>query len=130
VFNLDLGMVWHNFHPHGQRWRFADETIDGRSLGPAESFVVETTAPPALLLPPEIEKTQPPDRRPKGAKAYHLRGDFLFHCHVEMHMMAGLAGLVPPRQTAWLTKTQPHRLGAQNGLPLGHRPQYCPPVDP
>ena len=35
VFNLDLGMDWHNFHPHAQRWVFAGETIDIRSIGPA-----------------------------------------------------------------------------------------------
>src|SRR5262245_32729720 len=36
VFNLDLGMAWHNFHPHAQRWVLAGETIDIRSIGPAE----------------------------------------------------------------------------------------------
>ena len=50
VFDLDLGMNWHNFHPHGQRWRFANQTIDVRSIGPAEPFIVETEAPPVLLL--------------------------------------------------------------------------------
>lgn len=27
VFNLDLSMVWHNFHPHAQRWNFADAGV-------------------------------------------------------------------------------------------------------
>ena len=130
VFNLDLGMMWHNFHTHGQRWHFAGEAYDGRSLGPAESFVVETTAPPVLLLPADIAKAQHPDHRPKHAKKYHVRGDFLFHCHVEMHMMAGLAGLVRSRQTLWLTPEQAKRLAKQTGLPVDHGDNDCPKVDP
>src|SRR5207248_5488853 len=58
IFNLDLSMGWHNFHTHAQRWTFADQQIDVRSIGPAESFLVETKAPPVLLLPPAIEKSQ------------------------------------------------------------------------
>jgi plastocyanin len=97
VFDLDLGMGWHNFHTHAQRWRFAGQIIDVRSLGPAESFTVDTEAPPALLLPPGFERCHRPHR---GAKPYHLRGDFLVHCHVEMHMMGGMvAGPLPPRPT-------------------------------
>ena len=41
VFNLDLSPVWHNFHIHGQRWRVGEESIDTRSIGPAESFVAD-----------------------------------------------------------------------------------------
>ncbi len=130
VFNLDLGMMWHNFHPHGQRWHFAGEAYDGRSLGPAESFVVETTAPPVLLLPADIAKAQHPDHRPKHAKKYHIRGDFMFHCHVEMHMMAGLAGLVRSRQTLWLTPQQAKRLVQETGLPVDHGDNECPNIDP
>ncbi len=129
VFNLDLGMTWHNFHPHAQRWNFAGEPYDTRSIGPAESFVVETIVPPVLLLPPDIEATQPPDHRPKGTRPYHLRGDFLFHCHVEMHMMAGMAGLVRSRQTVWLTHEQAERLAAETGLPLDSGSNDCPAVD-
>ena len=128
VFNLDLSMNWHNFHPHAQRWRFANETIDVRSIGPAESFIVETTAPPVLLLSPELEKCQHPDHRPKGSKQYHLRGDFLFHCHVEMHMMMGLAGLVRSHQTVWLTPKQVQELSAEIGLPLDPGDNACPNV--
>jgi FtsP/CotA-like multicopper oxidase with cupredoxin domain len=130
VFNLDLGMMWHNFHTHGQRWHFAGEAYDGRSLGPAESFVVETTAPPVLLLPADIAKAQDPEHRPKHAKKYHVRGDFLVHCHVEMHMMAGLAGLVRSRQTLWLTPEQAKRLAHETGLPLDHGDNDCPAIDP
>ena len=128
VFNLDLGMMWHNFHPHSQRWQFAGEAYDGRSLGPAESFVVETTAPPVLLLPPAIEKAQ--HGRHPGAHEYRLRGDFLFHCHVEMHMMGGLAGLVRSRQTLWLTPAQAKQLRSETGLPLDGGDNDCPPIDP
>jgi FtsP/CotA-like multicopper oxidase with cupredoxin domain len=132
VFNLDLGMNWHNFHPHGQRWRFANETYDTRSLGPAESFVVETKAPPVLLLPPAIEQAQEPPHRPHDARPYEVRGDFLFHCHVEMHMMSGLVGLVRSRQTLWLTKAQAKALAKSTGLPLDPGPadNDCPAVDP
>ena len=129
VFNLDLGMGWHNFHVHGQRWKFAGEAIDSRSIGPAESFVVETTAPPVILLPADIAATQEPKHRPKGARAYRLRGDFLFHCHVEMHMMQGLAGLVRSSQTVWLTADQAKRLSAEIGLAIDHGGNACPAVD-
>src|SRR5262245_18589743 len=118
VFNLDLGMNWHNFHPHAQRWRFANETIDVRSIGPAESFVVETTAPPVILLPHAIAETQHPPHRPKDAKPYKLRGDFLVHCHIEPHMAQGLACLVRAHQTVWLTGAQRDELVKTIGLPL------------
>jgi plastocyanin len=129
IFNLDLGMMWHNFHPHSQRWQFANETIDVRSVGPAESFIVETLVPPVLLLPPDIEATQHPDCRPKGAKPYKIRGDFLFHCHVEMHMMQGLSGIVRSRQTIWLTKDQYEKLEADRGIPLDDGTNDCPAID-
>jgi FtsP/CotA-like multicopper oxidase with cupredoxin domain len=129
VFNLDLGMSWHNFHPHGQRWQFAQETIDIRSIGPAESFVVETVAPPVLLLPRKIEEAQEGGKRHhKGAKKYELCGDFLFHCHVEMHMMQGLAGLVRSKQTVWLTDDQAEELKVTTGLPTACD-NKCQPVD-
>ncbi len=128
VFNLDLGMAWHNFHPHAQRWVFADETIDIRSIGPAESFVVETTAPPVLLLPEHIEHTQHKKHRHKSAKEYELRGDFLVHCHVEAHMMEGLAALVRAHQTVWLTNAQRAELEQSVGLPLDPGGNACPAV--
>ena len=129
VFNLDLGMGWHNFHLHGQRWKFAGETIDSRSIGPAESFVVETIAPPVILLPADIAATQEPDCRRDEARLYRLRGDFLFHCHVEMHMMQGITGLVRATQTVWLTPEQAKRLNAEVGLQLDHGDNNCPVVD-
>lgn len=128
VFNLDLSMNWHNFHTHAQRWRFANETIDVRGISPAESFVAETRAPPVLLLSPELEKAQHPDHRPKDAKRYDLRGDFLIHCHVEMHMMMGLAALLRSHQTVWLTPKQAQDLSAEIGLALDPGDNACPSV--
>jgi plastocyanin len=130
VFDLDLGMNWHNFHPHSQRWQFADHTIDVRSLGPAESFVADTVAPPVLLLPPEIQRHQQPGSRPPDATEYHLRGDFLVHCHVEMHMMGGLVGLVRSLQTVWLTDAEKHAIETSTGLPLDPGGNACPAVTP
>lgn len=129
VFNLDVGKTWHNFHPHGQRWQFAKETIDVRSLGPAESFIIETTAPPVLLLPPEIEKCQAAENRSKDAKMFRLRGDFLFHCHSASDLSEGLAGLVRSMQTVWLTPAEAARIEAQGGLPLDPGDNSCPAVD-
>ncbi len=128
VFNLDLTMNLHNFHPHAQRWKFANETIDVRAISPAESFVVETTAPPVLILPPAIAAAQHPDHHHKHAKPYHLRGDFLVHCHVEMHMMMGLAALVRSRQTVWLTPDEALALSSTIGLPLDPGTNDCPSV--
>lgn len=125
VFDLDLGMGWHNFHTHAQRWRFADQTIDVRSIGPAESFIVETEAPPVLLLPPEYEHCE---HAHKGSKEYRLRGDFLVHCHVEMHMMQGLVALVRSHQTVHLTHKEAADIGAQIGLALDPGDNACPSV--
>jgi plastocyanin len=125
VFNLDLGMNWHNFHPHAQRWRFANQMVDVRSIGPAESFLVETEAPPVLLLPGEFEHCHHPH---KDAKEYHLRGDFLVHCHVEMHMMQGLVALLRSRQVVFLTPHEKHAIEAQIGLALDPGGNSCPAV--
>lgn len=125
VFDLDLGMGWHNFHTHAQRWQFADQIIDVRSIGPAESFTVDTEAPAVLLLLPGFEHC---DRPHRGAKAYQLRGDFLVHCHVEMHMMAGLVGVVRSHQTVYLTGDEAQRLSNQIGLPLDPGDNACPAV--
>lgn len=129
VFNLDLGMTWHNFHPHAQRWKFANETIDVRSLGPAESFVVETAGPPVLLhhLITESERDKREDERGRR-REYRLAGDFLFHCHVEMHMMGGMAGLVRSRQTVRLTQAEADQIAADTGLPIDPGDNSCPSV--
>jgi plastocyanin len=129
VFNLDLGEVWHNYHPHGQRWQFAGHTIDVRSISPAESFIVDTEAPPVLLLPDDIEDHQAPDKRLPGATSYELKGDFLVHCHIEMHMGQGLAAVVRSRQTVWLTPAQADQLAKETGLPMDPGDNSCPVVD-
>ncbi len=167
VFNLDLSTEWHNFHVHGQRFRVGEDNMDTRSIGPAESFVVDTIVPPVVLLPLEnnckshekhrhdhedcgcsksvgpkltqhpvkggyegivhgghgagpgathakaglvptvSEPSTPHHDNHKHHEEKHqedsgygnhrkikLQGDFLFHCHVEMHMMMGMAGIV------------------------------------
>jgi len=127
LFDLDLSMTWHNFHTHAQRWRFANQTIDVRSIGPAESFVVETEAPP-VLLHPGFQHCRHPH---KGAKAYNLRGDYLVHCHVEMHMMQGLVALLRTQETVYLTAKEAQDLKSQVGLPVDVHPDdnSCPAVD-
>ena len=60
----------------------------------------------------------------KGEK--RLRGDFLVHCHVEMHMMEGMAALVRSIQTVKVTKELADAYCFE--LPLDH-PDECPVVD-
>lgn len=129
VFNLDVGDTWHNFHPHSVRWKFADTMVDVRSLGPAESFVVETEAPPVILLDEAMQAIQEPGGRPKDAKRYDLAGDFMFHCHVHHHMMNGMIGLVRAKQTVWLTDEMADELRATRGLPVDTGTNACPAVD-
>lgn len=103
--NLDLTSVWHNFHPHSTRWRIPvppSGASDVHALSPAESFVIDTEAPPALRLPCELERLQCDP--PPGACRVAIKGDYLFHCHIEDHMMAGLAGLVRSRDSIWVTR--------------------------
>jgi FtsP/CotA-like multicopper oxidase with cupredoxin domain len=105
VLNLDLGEVWHNFHPHSARWQLPAPpggAADVHSVSPAESFVADTVAPPALRLPCALEELQ--CEPPPHACRVRIRGDFLFHCHLEAHMMTGLAGLVRSRQWLWATE--------------------------
>ena len=65
---LSLGDQFHTFHIHGHRWRQPDGTaVDTRTLGPAESFSVR------------FREDAP--------------GTWLYHCHVESHMMMGMIGL-------------------------------------
>jgi FtsP/CotA-like multicopper oxidase with cupredoxin domain len=128
LFNLDLGGVWHNFHPHSSRWRLPvppGGASDVHSLSPVESFITETEVPPAFRLPCELEALQcdPPD----DACRVPVKGDFLFHCHVEEHMMAGLAGLVRARDWIWITREILQRLALK--LPLDDNLNECPVVD-
>jgi len=130
VFNLDTSPTWHNFHPHAMRWKFGGEYLDIRSIGPAESFVVEAEIPPVLLLTEEEEKAQDPAHRPPGATLHRLKGDFVFHCHVHHHMMNGMVGLVRARQSLWLTEDMVHEISHRTGLPLDDGTNACPDVDP
>jgi FtsP/CotA-like multicopper oxidase with cupredoxin domain len=70
---LAMGDEFHTFHVHGHRWRGAGGVpVDTRTLGPAESFRVRwrEDAP----------------------------GTWLYHCHVETHMMQGMIGLYRVRR--------------------------------
>ncbi len=128
VFNLDLGHEFHNFHTHSQRWQFANETIDTRSLSPAESFQVETKVPPVLLLTEEMKKIQKWPR-PRKAKLYRLKGEFLFHCHVHHHMMAGMVGMVRAKQRVWLTPAMVEQIESEFNLAIDDGSNACPSVD-
>jgi FtsP/CotA-like multicopper oxidase with cupredoxin domain len=70
---MAMGSEFHTFHVHGHRWRTDGGTPeDTRGLGPAESFRVRwhEDAP----------------------------GTWLYHCHVEEHMMQGMIGLYRVRR--------------------------------
>jgi FtsP/CotA-like multicopper oxidase with cupredoxin domain len=64
---MAMGDEFHTFHVHGHRWVTHAGPMDTRGLGPAESFRVRwrEDAP----------------------------GTWLYHCHVESHMMRGMIGL-------------------------------------
>jgi FtsP/CotA-like multicopper oxidase with cupredoxin domain len=65
---MAMGNEHHTFHVHGHRWTAPDGTArDTQTVGPAESFRVRWTE--------------------RGA------GTWLYHCHVEGHMMAGMIGI-------------------------------------
>ena len=69
---MAMGDDFHTFHVHGHRWRTAGGTRDTRTVGPAESFRVRwrEDAP----------------------------GTWLYHCHVESHMMRGMIGIFRVRR--------------------------------
>ena len=65
---MAMGSDHHTFHVHGHRWRTrAGNTRDTQTVGPAESFRFRWR-----------------ERDP---------GTWLYHCHVEDHMMRGMIGL-------------------------------------
>jgi hypothetical protein len=129
VFNLDISTNGHDFHAHGMRWKFAGEYIDTQSFGPGESFVVEATIPPVVLLTEEEAQIQHPKYRPKEAKLYCIKGDFLFHCHEQDHLLGGMAGLVRSRQSFWLTPEMADAINRRTGLPLDDGRNTCPDVE-
>ena len=102
--NLDLGTTWHNVHPHSSRWQLPTPTggaTDVHALSPAQTFVMDTEGPPAVRIPCALEALQcdPPE---KGCRV-PVKGEFLFHCHIEEHMMSGLAGLVRSKDAIWVS---------------------------
>ncbi|MFI5892001.1 galactose oxidase-like domain-containing protein [Actinoplanes sp. NPDC051513] len=103
VLNLDLGSMWHNFHPHSARWQLpapGGGAADVHGLSPAEGFTADTVVPATVRLPCALEELQCDP--PADACRVRIKGDFLFHCHLEEHMMAGLAGLVRSRDWVWV----------------------------
>jgi FtsP/CotA-like multicopper oxidase with cupredoxin domain len=63
---IALGDLHHTFHVHGHRWATANGPRDTQTVGPAESFRFRW-------------KEDAP-------------GTWLYHCHVESHMMNGMIG--------------------------------------
>jgi manganese oxidase len=71
---MAMGSEHHTFHVHGHRWKSPFGTdVDTQTVGPAETFKIRW-------------KEEDP-------------GTWLYHCHVEAHMMAGMIGIyhVRPR---------------------------------
>jgi FtsP/CotA-like multicopper oxidase with cupredoxin domain len=64
---LAIGDLHHTFHVHGHRWRIPGGSEDTRTVGPAESFTVRWRE--------------------------DVPGTWLYHCHVEDHMMTGMIGI-------------------------------------
>ena len=64
---LSIGDDFHTFHVHGHRWLTADGPRDTQVVGPAESYKIRWR-----------EDTP---------------GTWLYHCHVESHMMNGMIGI-------------------------------------
>jgi FtsP/CotA-like multicopper oxidase with cupredoxin domain len=70
---LALGDETHVFHVHGHRWRDPDGTsIDSKTVSPSEAFSFR------------IKEDRP--------------GTWLYHCHIEQHMMRGMIGLYRVRR--------------------------------
>jgi FtsP/CotA-like multicopper oxidase with cupredoxin domain len=65
---MAMGSEHHTFHVHGHRWVSPFGTdVDTQTVGPAETFAIRW-------------KEEDP-------------GTWLYHCHVEAHMMAGMIGI-------------------------------------
>jgi manganese oxidase len=64
---MAMGSEHHTFHVHGHRWDWGGRPRDTQTVGPAESFRIRWR-----------------ERDP---------GTWLYHCHVESHMMAGMVGI-------------------------------------
>src|SRR5690606_17471820 len=66
------------------------------------------------------------DQCGKKRKKYWLHGDFLIHCHVEMHMMEGMAAVLRATQEDELSDEELNSICYP--LPTAHVHQ-CPEVD-
>src|SRR5690606_31753679 len=66
------------------------------------------------------------DQCGKKRKKYWLHGDFLIHCHVEMHMMEGMAAVLRATQEVELSDEELNSICYP--LPTVHVHQ-CPEVD-
>ena len=65
---LSLGDEFHTFHVHAHRWRTPDGAVrDTQTIGPAESYKIRWRE--------------------------DARGTWLYHCHVEGHMMDGMIAI-------------------------------------
>jgi FtsP/CotA-like multicopper oxidase with cupredoxin domain len=64
---MAIGSDFHTFHVHGHRWVTTDGPRDTQTVGPAESFKIQW-----------VEDAP---------------GTWLYHCHVEDHMMRGMIGI-------------------------------------
>jgi FtsP/CotA-like multicopper oxidase with cupredoxin domain len=64
---MAMGSDFHTFHVHGHRWISPEGPRDTRTVGPAESFRIQW-----------VEEDP---------------GTWLYHCHVEDHMMRGMIGI-------------------------------------
>ena len=118
VFNHDFDMEWHNFHPHASHWEFGGQNLDNRTIGPAEAFVVDTTVPPVLLPPCKPKHLKGKKRKVELAATYPI------HCHVEPHVMAGMAALMRVKQNMAITQAYEDSLGFP--LPLDTGTFNCP----
>ena len=71
---MAMGSEHHTFHVHGHRWKAADgRNVDTQTVGPAETYRIRWRE--------------------------DVPGTWLYHCHVEAHMAAGMIGIyqVKPR---------------------------------
>ena len=65
---MAMGSEHHTFHVHGHRWKSPFGTdVDTQTVGPAETFRIRWKEEDS--------------------------GTWLYHCHVEAHMMAGMIGI-------------------------------------
>ena len=129
VFNLDFGHEFHNFHTHSMRWKNGIENQDTRVLSPAESFCVNTKIPQVIIPNGDLLKLQKTWPKPKDARLYLVKGDFVFHCHVHHHMMNGMVGIVRARQFVWLTDCLKEELEANGSILPYDNTNACPGID-